>query len=193
MWHSFLYPSQLRRLLDLATQRDARLSWPSLLDCRFSAVADRTCSMVHVLWKSCRLRDRVQVTTVRELTISRSVTVSFTVAPQLYVVCTVWRRCTCRTTSSASRTRTVVVSGRHRHHFWLSDEQDSVPSATVPSQWSAVASGTFFLIPSPLLHLSLSSGHASNHTYLNGHSRLTVTDTYLQCLHRTVRQSFSSF
>jgi len=42
--------------------------------------------------------------------------------------------CTCRTTSSASRTRIVVVSGRHRHHFWLSDEQDSVPSATVPSQ-----------------------------------------------------------
>jgi len=50
------------------------------------------------------------------------------------VVCTVWRRCTCRSTSSASRTRTVVVSGRHRHHFWLSDEQDSVPSATMPSQ-----------------------------------------------------------
>jgi len=60
------------------------------------------------------------------------------------VVCTVWRRCTCRTTSSALRTRTVVVSSRHRHHFWLSDEQDSVPSATVPSQWSAVASGTLF-------------------------------------------------
>ena len=70
---------------------------------------------------------------------------------------------------------------------------DSVPSATVPSQWSAVAFGTFFLIPSPMLHLSLSSGHASNHTCLNGHSRLTVTDTYLQCLHRTVGQSFSSF
>jgi len=46
----------------------------------------------------------------------------------------------------------------------------SVPSATVPSQWSAVASGTLFLIPSPLLHHSLSSGHASHHTCLNGHS-----------------------
>jgi len=32
-----------------------------------------------------------------------------------------------------------------------------------------------------------------SHTCLNGHSRLTVTDTYLQCLHRTVGQSFSSF
>ena len=31
---------------------------------------------------------------------------------------------------------------------------------------TAVASGTFFLIPSPLLYLSLSSGHASNHTCL---------------------------
>jgi len=30
-WHSRLYPSQLRLVLDLATQRDARLSWPSWL------------------------------------------------------------------------------------------------------------------------------------------------------------------
>jgi len=28
-WHSSLYPSQLRLVLDLATHRDARLSWPS--------------------------------------------------------------------------------------------------------------------------------------------------------------------
>ena len=108
------------------------------------------------------------------------------------VVCTVLRRSTCRTTSSASWTRTVVVSGRRRHHFWLSDEQDSVPSATVPSQWSAVASGTLFPFLSPLLHLSLSSGHASNHTCLNGHSRQTFTDTYLTSSAYT-GQSFSSF
>ena len=112
--------------------------------------------------------------------------IDFKIGVLVTVVCTVLRRSTCRTTSIASRTRTVVVSGRHRHHFWLSDERDSVPSATVPSQWSAVASGTLFPFLSPLLHLSLSSGHASNHTCLNDHSRQTVTDTYLQCLHRTV-------
>jgi len=86
-----------------------------------------------------------------------------------------------------------IVAGEWYVVKIFTDEQDSVPSATVPSQWSAVASGTLFLIPSPLLHVSLSSGHASNHTCLNGHSRLTVTDTYLQCLHLTVGQSFSSF
>jgi len=101
-----------------------------------------------------------------------------------YFKCT--PRLTDRQTDRQSDGSTPECEIRHRHHFWLSDEQDSVPSATVPSQWSAVASGTLFLIPSPLLHLSVSSGHASNHTCLNGHSRLTVTDTYLQCLHRTV-------
>jgi len=131
---------------------------------------------------------RKNIDTVQQVSISTSRSVCW-----FTVVCTVWHRCTCRTTSSTSRTRTIVVSGRHRHHFWLSDEQDSVPSATVLSQLSAVASGTLFLIPSPLLHLSVSSGHTSNHTCLNGYSRLTVTDSYLQCLQRTVGQSFSSF
>ena len=63
----------------------------------------------------------------------------------------------------------------------------------IPKQVSSVVLQNFTVIPSPLLHLSVSSGHTSNHTCLNGHSRLTVTDTYLQCLHRTVGQSFSSF
>jgi len=93
------------------------------------------------------------------------------------VICTDWLMIKCRRHVTTDHFKIYVKI--HRAASALNYEQDSVPSATVPSQWSAVASGTLFPFPSPLLHLSLSSGHASNHTCLNGHSRQTVTDTYL--------------
>jgi len=79
----------------------------------------------------------------------------------------VWRHDTLPTTLVASPTPTADACACHRQLYWLWDQVDWWPWATVPFRSPAVDSGTLCRTTSPLLPHCLFSETVLSHIYLN--------------------------